>query len=142
MGPQVDDISPTLLTWVVSASVVVLVSALSFSAGYVVGKETGHAEAMGQIGAAGSEAGRCGKEAASGMKGAGMGLRRLRWTGGGGVRVWTTPTIRDGRRTTTDLIQALTYQWFLRHTSNMGENSLIPSFAGVIIIAYDLLFGI
>jgi hypothetical protein len=86
-GPLVDEISPTLLTWVVSAGVVVLVSALSFSAGYVVGKEAGHAEAVGQIGAAGSEVGRCGKEAAAGMKGAGIGLRRLRWTGGSGVRV-------------------------------------------------------
>jgi hypothetical protein len=86
-GPIVDEISPTLLTWVVSASVVVLVSALSFSAGYVVGKEAGHAEAIGQIGAAGGEVGRCGKEATSGMKGAGIGLRRLRWTGGSGVRV-------------------------------------------------------
>jgi len=84
---MVDEISPTLLTWVVSAGVVVLVSALSFSAGYVVGKEAGHAEALGQIGAAGSEAGRCGKEATAGMKGAGSGLRRLRWTGGSGVRV-------------------------------------------------------
>lgn len=87
VGPLVDDISPTLLTWVVSAGVVVLVSALSFSAGYVVGKEAGHAEAMGQLGAAGSEAGRCGKEAAAGVRGAGIGLRRLRWTGGSGVRV-------------------------------------------------------
>ena len=86
-GPLVDEISPTLLTWVVSAGVVVLVSALSFSAGYVVGKEAGHAEALGQIGAAGGEAGRCSKEAAAGMKGAGIGLRRLRWTGGSGVRV-------------------------------------------------------
>ncbi|KAF2682657.1 hypothetical protein K458DRAFT_53170 [Lentithecium fluviatile CBS 122367] len=86
-GPLVDEISPTLLTWVVSAGVVVLVSALSFSAGYVVGKEAGRAEAISQIGAAGSEAGRCGKEAAAGVKGAGIGLRRLRWTGGSGVRV-------------------------------------------------------
>lgn len=80
VGPLVDEISPTLLTWVVSAGVVVLVSALSFSAGYVVGKESGHAEAMGKMGSVGSEAGRCGKEAASGM-----GLRRLRWTGAGAV---------------------------------------------------------
>lgn len=86
-GPMVDEISPTLLTWVVSAGVVVLVSALSFSAGYVVGKEAGHAEAIGQLGAAGSEAGSCGKEAASGLGRAGMSLRRLRWTGGSGVRV-------------------------------------------------------
>jgi hypothetical protein len=85
-GPIIEDISPTLLTWVVSASVVVLVSAISFSAGYVVGKETGHAEAMGQLGAAGAEAGSCAREAASGVKGTGLGLRKLRWTGGAGIR--------------------------------------------------------
>ena len=78
-GPLVEEISPTLLTWVVGAGAVVLVSALSFSAGYVVGKEVGHAEAMNQIGSVG-ESGRCSKEAASG-------LRRLRWTGGSGIRV-------------------------------------------------------
>ncbi|KAF2442557.1 hypothetical protein P171DRAFT_69527 [Karstenula rhodostoma CBS 690.94] len=86
-GPLVEEISPTLLTWVVGAGAVVLVSALSFSAGYVVGKEAGHAEAMGQLGSVGGDTGRCGKEAASGLRGAGMGLRRLRWTGGSGVRV-------------------------------------------------------
>ncbi|KAF2791547.1 hypothetical protein K505DRAFT_351205 [Melanomma pulvis-pyrius CBS 109.77] len=80
IGPLVEEVSPTLLTWVVSAGVVVLVSALSFSAGYVVGKEAGQAEAMGKMGAVGSEAGRCGKEATSGM-----GLRRLRWSGPGAV---------------------------------------------------------
>jgi hypothetical protein len=85
-GPLVDEISPTLLTWVVSAGVVVLVSALSFSAGYVVGKETGHAEAMGQLGSVGSEAGSCSKEAASRLGRAGLGLRKLRWTGGAGIR--------------------------------------------------------
>lgn len=83
-GPMIDEISPTLLTWIVSAGVVVLVSALSFSAGYVVGKEAGHAEAIGQMGAAGGEAGRCGKEA---VKGTGLGLRKLRWTGSTGIRV-------------------------------------------------------
>lgn len=87
VSPLVEEISPTLFTWVVSAGVVVLVSALSFSAGYVVGKETGHAEAMGQLGSAGSEAGRCGKEAASGIGKAGMGLRKLRWNGSTGIRV-------------------------------------------------------
>ncbi|KAH7086878.1 hypothetical protein FB567DRAFT_53480 [Paraphoma chrysanthemicola] len=85
-GPIIEEISPTLFTWVISAGVVVLVSALSFSAGYVVGKETGHAEAMGQLGAAGSEAGSCAREAASGVKGTGLGLRKLRWTGGAGIR--------------------------------------------------------
>ncbi|KAF2214612.1 hypothetical protein CERZMDRAFT_116810 [Cercospora zeae-maydis SCOH1-5] len=38
-------VTPTLLTWVVSAGVVVFISALSFSAGYRVGKEAGHLEA-------------------------------------------------------------------------------------------------
>lgn len=80
----IEEISPTLFTWVVSAGVVVLVSALSFSAGYVVGNEAGYAEAMGQMGTVGSEAGSCGKEA---VRGTGLGLRRLRWTGGAVVRV-------------------------------------------------------
>ena len=72
-------ISPTLMTWVMSAGVVVLFSAISFSAGYVVGKEVGRFEA-------GTVAGRdgigCGKEV-------GRGLRRLRWGGssGGVIRV-------------------------------------------------------
>jgi hypothetical protein len=39
---------------------------------------------MGQMGAVGSEAGGCGKEA---VRGTGLGLRRLRWTGGAVVRV-------------------------------------------------------
>ncbi|KAJ4372293.1 hypothetical protein N0V83_004067 [Neocucurbitaria cava] len=85
-GPLIEEISPTLLTWVVSAGVVVLVSALSFSAGYVVGKEAGHAEVLGQLGVASSDAGGCAKEAASGLKGTGLGLRKLRWTGGAGIR--------------------------------------------------------
>lgn len=38
-------VSPTLLTWVVSAGVVVVLSALSFSAGYSLGKEAGRLEA-------------------------------------------------------------------------------------------------
>ncbi len=38
-------VSPTLLTWVVSAGVVVFLSALSFSAGYSLGKEAGRIEA-------------------------------------------------------------------------------------------------
>ena len=43
-------ISPTLLTWVVSASVLVLVSALSFSAGVSVGKEAEKLQASGWVG--------------------------------------------------------------------------------------------
>jgi len=67
---SVDEVSPTLLTWVVSAGVVVLVSAISFSAGYVMGRETGKAEAE----AAGALArpSSCANEV-------GKGLRRFRW---------------------------------------------------------------
>ncbi|EME49373.1 hypothetical protein DOTSEDRAFT_68230 [Dothistroma septosporum NZE10] len=38
-------VTPTLLTWVVSAGIVVCLSALSFGAGYSVGKEAGRIEA-------------------------------------------------------------------------------------------------
>jgi len=69
-----DEVSPTLLTWFVGAGVVVLVSALTFSAGYVAGREAGRTEVL----EFGPEAGRCGKEAM--VAGAGRGLRRLRWT--------------------------------------------------------------
>ncbi|KAL9607342.1 MAG: hypothetical protein Q9167_007734 [Letrouitia subvulpina] len=61
-------VSPTLFTWVVSAGVVVLFSAISFSAGYAMGKEVGRLEAgMG----AGGNGVLCGKEV-------GKGLRKLR----------------------------------------------------------------
>ena len=83
-SPQIEEISPTLMTWVVSAGVVVLVSALSFSAGYVIGKEVGHAEAFGQLGGAGAEAGRCGKEAA--LQSTSLGLRKQIWAGSTGIR--------------------------------------------------------
>jgi len=73
-----DDVSPTLLTWVVSAGVVILVSAISFSAGYVVGKESGRAEVLGEVGSSMKDAGRaCSRDA---IEGAGRGLRRLRLT--------------------------------------------------------------
>lgn len=65
-------VSPTLLTWVVSAGVLVLVSALSFSAGYKVGQETARFEALGGNA---SETGSCAQEAGKSA----MGLRRLRW---------------------------------------------------------------
>lgn len=66
--PQV---SPTLMTWVVSAGVVVLFSAISFSAGYAIGKEVGRVE-TGALGARDGVV--CGKEV-------GRGLRKLRWGG-------------------------------------------------------------
>lgn len=65
----VGEVSPTLLTWVVSAGVVVLVGALSFSAGYTMGKEVGRAEVGGAS---------CGREVMV-SRGSGGTLRRLRW---------------------------------------------------------------
>ncbi|MCJ1337548.1 hypothetical protein MMC09_002830 [Bachmanniomyces sp. S44760] len=62
-------ISPTLMTWVVSAGVVVLFSAISFSAGYAYGREVGRMDA-GIV--SGDEGMACGKEM-------GKSLRRLRW---------------------------------------------------------------
>jgi hypothetical protein len=38
---NMEAVSPTLLTWIVGAGMIVLVSAISFSAGYVVGREAG-----------------------------------------------------------------------------------------------------
>ncbi|KAJ9669281.1 hypothetical protein H2201_000633 [Coniosporium apollinis] len=79
-APMTEEISPTLLTWVVSAGVVVLVSALSFSAGYVVGREAGRAEAefIGPLSEAASEARRCGVGFGSEIGRAGLGVRKLR----------------------------------------------------------------
>ncbi|KAI9676553.1 MAG: hypothetical protein M1817_000712 [Caeruleum heppii] len=78
-----DAISPTLLTWVVSAGVVVIVSALSFSAGYAMGRDVARAEMSGgMLSTEGVEggAGACGKEAV-------RGLRRFRWGTASGVSV-------------------------------------------------------
>ena len=69
-------VSPTLMTWVVSAGVVVLFSAISFSAGYAIGREVGRLETGAMNGKDGIV---CGKEV-------GRGLRRLRW-GGSSVSV-------------------------------------------------------
>ncbi|KAF1986129.1 hypothetical protein K402DRAFT_446663 [Aulographum hederae CBS 113979] len=79
-GYSMDDVSPTLLTWVVSAGVVVLVSALSFSAGYAAGREAGRVEGFGGVG--GAEGRGCGGEVAREVGRSGLGLRRLRWGGG------------------------------------------------------------
>ncbi|AEO54111.1 hypothetical protein MYCTH_2296271 [Thermothelomyces thermophilus ATCC 42464] len=89
------NISPTLLTWVVSAGVVVLVSVVGFGAGYVIGREVGRQEGAaaslgggfgGSAAASGANASSaaaagCGGElvrAGSGSAGSGT-LRRLRW---------------------------------------------------------------
>jgi hypothetical protein len=69
-------VSPTVMTWVISAGVVVLFSAISFSAGYMLGREVGRAE-MGLMGDGGVPGARssaaCGQEAVRG------GLKRIRW---------------------------------------------------------------
>ena len=79
-GHAVEDmlISPTLMTWVVSAGVVVLFSAISFSAGYAYGRELGRVEA-GLGNGAGSGIS-CAKEVGTNFGGGGSGaLKRLRW---------------------------------------------------------------
>jgi hypothetical protein len=79
-------ISPTLLTWVVSAGVVVLVSVVGFGAGYVIGREVGRQETLSSLGGAGNasaiaEGSSCGREV---MRSSGGTLRRFRW--GSGMR--------------------------------------------------------
>ncbi|CEJ85878.1 hypothetical protein VHEMI03943 [[Torrubiella] hemipterigena] len=73
-------ISPTLMTWVVSAGVVVLVSVVGFGAGYVIGREVGRQEAQdvlaASVGSSMNETTTCGQEV---MRSSGSGLRRLRW---------------------------------------------------------------
>lgn len=69
-------VSPTVMTWVISAGVVVLFSAISFSAGYMLGREVGRVEAgmMGDSSVPGARSSAaCGQEAVRG------GLRRFRW---------------------------------------------------------------
>ena len=76
-------VSPTLTTWVVSAGVLVLFSAISFSAGYALGKEVGRVEAMGGGGVGGYG---CAREVDGGF---GRGLvrgRAWRWGNASGVR--------------------------------------------------------
>jgi len=69
---SVDEVvSPTLLTWVVSAGVIVVVSALSFSAGYTIGHESGKLEA---------ESFGAGVAASKSVSRSGVSLRRLRWS--------------------------------------------------------------
>jgi len=77
-----EEISPTLFTWAVSAGIVVLVSAISFSAGYVYGREVGRAEAgvLADLRSGIRDAGRCGRDMI--LEHGGNGLKRLRWTTG------------------------------------------------------------
>ncbi|KAF4445389.1 hypothetical protein F53441_10839 [Fusarium austroafricanum] len=70
-------ISPTLLTWVVSAGVVVLVSVVGFGAGYVIGREVGKQEALAASVGTVNETTSCGQEV---IRSSGNGLRKLRWS--------------------------------------------------------------
>ncbi|KIE03090.1 hypothetical protein MAJ_00604, partial [Metarhizium majus ARSEF 297] len=74
-------ISPTLLTWVVSAGVVVLVSVVGFGAGYVIGREVGRQEAQDALSASMSVANETSHTGREVMRSSG-GLRRLRWGAG------------------------------------------------------------
>lgn len=75
LAGSIDDatVSPMLMSWMISAGVVLVFSAISFSVGYAWGKEVGRFE--GNMGA-GGEGASCGREA---MRGSTGGLRRLRW---------------------------------------------------------------
>ncbi|KAJ5554992.1 hypothetical protein N7535_007434 [Penicillium sp. DV-2018c] len=68
-------VNPTIMTWVLSAGVVVLFSAISFSAGYMLGREVGRTEVgmMGDGVPSPRSSAACGQEAVRG------GLRKLRW---------------------------------------------------------------
>jgi len=76
-------ISPTLMTWVVSAGVVVLVSVVGFGAGYVIGREVGRQEGLLSAEAGASAASlnisdaSCGRDVMRSSTGGG--LRRWRW---------------------------------------------------------------
>jgi len=69
-------ISPTMMTWVMSASVVVIVSVVGFGAGYVIGREVGRGEGLSALNGSANAAG-CGREVVR----TGSGLRKLRWGG-------------------------------------------------------------
>lgn len=79
-------ISPSVLTWVVSAGVLVLVSVVGFGAGYVIGREVGRQEGaaaslgggMGFASEAGSNATSCGREVIRSTTPGGT-LRRFKW---------------------------------------------------------------
>ncbi|KGQ11963.1 hypothetical protein BBAD15_g2289 [Beauveria bassiana D1-5] len=72
-------ISPTLLSWVVSAGVVVLVSVVGFGAGYVIGREVGREEAR-EVLAASVGGVNDTTSAGSQVIRSSVGLRKLRWS--------------------------------------------------------------
>ncbi|KAJ6785706.1 hypothetical protein PWT90_08714 [Aphanocladium album] len=73
-------ISPTLLSWVVSAGVVVLVSVVGFGAGYVIGREVGREEAREALAASISSGANDTTSAGGDVIRSSVGLRKLRWS--------------------------------------------------------------
>lgn len=73
-------ISPTLLSWVVSAGVVVLVSVVGFGAGYVIGREVGREEAREALAASIGGGVNDTTSAGGDVIRSSVGLRKLRWT--------------------------------------------------------------
>ncbi|KAJ4855180.1 uncharacterized protein T069G_10738 [Trichoderma breve] len=69
-------ISPTLLTWVVSAGVVVLVSVVGFGAGYVIGREVGRQEGLAASVSSVNETASSSRDV---IRSSGSGLRRFKW---------------------------------------------------------------
>jgi hypothetical protein len=74
-----------MLTWVVSAGVLVLVSVVGFGAGYVIGREVGRQEGAVSLGGMGSFGGgdagnatSCGREVIRSSTSGGT-LRRFKW---------------------------------------------------------------
>lgn len=90
-------VSPTLLTWVVSAGVVVLVSVVGFGAGYVIGREVGRQEGVAGVsltGGFGSSA--AANTSSSATAAAGCGSELVRAGGGGGGGAGTLRRMRWG----------------------------------------------
>jgi hypothetical protein len=78
-------ISPTVFTWVVSAGVLVLFSVVGFGAGYVIGREVGRKEVLsGFQGASFSNGGSYGQDVVKTSTGGT--LRRFKWGIGSGAR--------------------------------------------------------
>lgn len=79
-------VSPTLTTWVVGAGVLVLFSAISFTAGYTLGKEVGRFDTMSGI--RDSNALNCASEINTGGISRGLARRSgWRWGNASGVSV-------------------------------------------------------
>lgn len=72
-------LSPTMLSWVVSAGVVVLVSVVGFGAGYVIGREVGREEARELAASVGVSGVNDTASAGSEVMRTSSGLRKLRW---------------------------------------------------------------